>query len=265
MCTAARRLPPISQIVGPKQIFLLSAQIALSSRLVTAMAHKSVQYMLTLLQCNTFLGTVTYMSPERINSKPYSFAADIWCFALLWRTSKSKCLYNEYEAGKLDLFPKNLSTNFKLSRHGSVCRSLGLSLLECVTGRYPFDAAAGPLVLMMQVCFSQCAASAKSSATSESLRWPSIGSQTTFLPIYSLTVQILKEEIPVPKDEAISTELRDFLERCLCKDSFERAHAEELLQHPFITQEVGSSIMYLLIHLDMWLNAFFSKGRGLNF
>ena len=32
------------------------------------------------------------------------------------------------------------------------CRSLGLSLLECVTGRYPFDAAAGPLVLMMQVC-----------------------------------------------------------------------------------------------------------------
>ena len=30
------------------------------------------------LQCNTFTGTVTYMSPERINSQPYSFPADIW-------------------------------------------------------------------------------------------------------------------------------------------------------------------------------------------
>lgn len=30
------------------------------------------------LQCHTFLGTVTYMSPERINGQPYSFPADIW-------------------------------------------------------------------------------------------------------------------------------------------------------------------------------------------
>ena len=29
-------------------------------------------------QCHTFLGTVTYMSPERINSEPYSFPSDIW-------------------------------------------------------------------------------------------------------------------------------------------------------------------------------------------
>lgn len=32
----------------------------------------------SLMQCNTFTGTVTYMSPERINSQPYSFPADIW-------------------------------------------------------------------------------------------------------------------------------------------------------------------------------------------
>ena len=39
-----------------------------------------------MLQCQTFLGTVTYMSPERINGEPYSFPADIWWvspFALL--------------------------------------------------------------------------------------------------------------------------------------------------------------------------------------
>lgn len=58
-------------------------------------------------QCHTFLGTVTYMSPERIDGKPYSFPADVW--------------------------------------------ALGLTLLECATGRYPYDASAGTMALMIQV------------------------------------------------------------------------------------------------------------------
>lgn len=58
------------------------------------------------LQCNTFLGTVTYMSPERINGQPYSFPADIW--------------------------------------------ALGLTLLECATGKYPYDASGGTIELMIQ-------------------------------------------------------------------------------------------------------------------
>ncbi len=60
-------------------------------------------------QCHTFLGTVTYMSPERINGEPYSFPADIW--------------------------------------------ALGLTLLECATGRYPYDASGGTIQLMIQVPF----------------------------------------------------------------------------------------------------------------
>jgi serine/threonine protein kinase len=59
----------------------------------------------TLAQCHTFLGTVTYMSPERINGQPYSFPADIW--------------------------------------------ALGLALLECATGRYPYDASGGTMQLMI--------------------------------------------------------------------------------------------------------------------
>ena len=35
-----------------------------------------------------------------------------------------------------------------------IYRSLGLTLLECAMGKYPYDASAGPLVLMMQVCLS---------------------------------------------------------------------------------------------------------------
>ena len=60
-----------------------------------------------LSQCNTFLGTVTYMSPERLENKQYSFPADIW--------------------------------------------SLGLSLVEAATGKYPFDVNVGAFELMMQV------------------------------------------------------------------------------------------------------------------
>lgn len=33
-------------------------------------------------QCDTFVGTVTYMSPERIRSENYSYPADIWSLGL---------------------------------------------------------------------------------------------------------------------------------------------------------------------------------------
>eukprot|EP00899_Mesostigma_viride_P012887 jgi/Mesvir1/2159/Mv16672-RA.1 len=36
----------------------------------------------TIAMCATFVGTVTYMSPERINNEPYSFPADIWSLGL---------------------------------------------------------------------------------------------------------------------------------------------------------------------------------------
>ena len=43
-----------------------------------------------------------------------------------------------------------------------LCRSLGLTLLEAVTGRYPYDASVGPLQLMIQV---RCSPSLSLSAT----------------------------------------------------------------------------------------------------
>lgn len=103
------------------------------------------------LQCNTFLGTVTYMSPERINNLPYSFAADIW--------------------------------------------SLGLALIECATGKYPYDATVGPLQLMFQV---------------------------------------LNEDVPIPTGPELSDEFKDFVRVCMQKDPYQRPSAEQLLTHPFI-------------------------------
>ncbi|KAL5663299.1 hypothetical protein ACJX0J_023407, partial [Zea mays] len=63
----------------------------------------------TMAMCATFVGTVTYMSPERIRNENYSYAADIW--------------------------------------------SLGLTILECATGKFPYDVNEGPANLMLQVKF----------------------------------------------------------------------------------------------------------------
>jgi len=33
--------------------------------------------------CSTFIGTIAYMSPERINNDAYSFSSDIWAIGLV--------------------------------------------------------------------------------------------------------------------------------------------------------------------------------------
>lgn len=110
----------------------------------------------TVAQCHTFLGTVTYMSPERINGQPYAFPADIW--------------------------------------------ALGLAMIECATGKYPYDASGGTIPLM---------------------------------------IQLLEDEVPLPprpKDIPLSNDFCDFVTQCMAKDPMRRPTAEDLLRHPFITQ-----------------------------
>ncbi|GAX73570.1 hypothetical protein CEUSTIGMA_g1021.t1 [Chlamydomonas eustigma] len=105
----------------------------------------------TLAVCNTFLGTVTYMSPERLENMQYSFPADIW--------------------------------------------SLGLSLVEAATGRYPYDVNVGAFELM---------------------------------------IQVMNEDVPLINASDFSPEFRDFVRLCLQKDPLKRPSAEQLLEHPFI-------------------------------
>ena len=110
----------------------------------------------TLAQCHTFLGTVTYMSPERIDGQPYSFPADIW--------------------------------------------ALGLTLLECATGTYPYDASKGTMQLMLN---------------------------------------LMEDECPLPEGhhDNMSEVLKDFIRRCMHKNPVKRPTAMELLRHPFVIGE----------------------------
>jgi len=125
----------------------------------------------TIAECCTFLGTVTYMSPERINGQPYAFPADIW--------------------------------------------ALGLALVECATGRYPYDASGGTMQLMIALLEEECPLPPEKKND---------GGVST------------GEKNPSEKNEITLTGVfRDFVTKCMEKDPMRRPTAEELLRHPFIT------------------------------
>ncbi|KAF7057831.1 hypothetical protein CFC21_065003 [Triticum aestivum] len=120
---------------------------------VTSGLHDSVT------MCATFLGSVTYMSPERIRNENYSYAADIW--------------------------------------------SLGLTALECATGRYPYDVNGGEADLMLQ---------------------------------------ILEDPSPTPPQHMHSEEFCSFIDACLQKDADARPTCNELLSHSFIKKYEGPGV-----------------------
>jgi len=112
----------------------------------------------TLSQAVTWVGTVTYMSPERISGKSYSYDSDLW--------------------------------------------SLGLTLVECALGRYPYSAdAAQP------------------------------GQPVSF---FELLDFIVKSPAPTLGTVGFSPEFASFIEDCLQKSPEERPSASELINHPFI-------------------------------
>ncbi|KAJ1289401.1 hypothetical protein BS78_02G161600 [Paspalum vaginatum] len=113
----------------------------------------------TMAMCATFVGTITYMSPERIRNENYSYAADIW--------------------------------------------SLGLTMLECATGKFPYDVNEGPVDLMLQ---------------------------------------ILDDPSPTPPEDVYSSEFCSFINDCLQKDANARPTCEQLWSHPFIKMYLEADV-----------------------
>ena len=116
----------------------------------------------------------------------------------------------------------------------SCCRSLGLTLLECATGRYPYDASGGPLQLMIQARprLRGCLPGGRAGAHRQTRHAnPSLDH---LIRLEMSEAQVVDEAVPLPAPGACSEEFRDFVRQCMQKDPLQRPSAEGLLSHPFI-------------------------------
>ncbi|KAL3532654.1 hypothetical protein ACH5RR_006175 [Cinchona calisaya] len=109
-------------------------------------------------QANTFVGTYSYMSPERIVGGSYGYRSDIW--------------------------------------------SLGLVLLECATGQFPY----------------------------------SPPQQGGWINLYELMETIVDQPAPRAPSDLFSRELCSFISACIQKDPKDRLSANELMMHPFLNK-----------------------------
>eukprot|EP00244_Chara_vulgaris_P005667 TRINITY_DN2202_c0_g1_i1.p1 TRINITY_DN2202_c0_g1~~TRINITY_DN2202_c0_g1_i1.p1 ORF type:complete len:361 (-),score=51.76 TRINITY_DN2202_c0_g1_i1:719-1801(-) len=116
-------------------------------------------------QCASFVGTCTYMSPERINGGTYGYDCDIW--------------------------------------------SLGLSLMECALGRFPYQ------------------------PPGNELGWGNF---------FDLLHTIVEQPPPTLPEDQFSPEFCDFITACLRKNPKERPSAGELLSHPFLKKYEGQNV-----------------------
>ncbi|KAL2643853.1 hypothetical protein R1flu_011440 [Riccia fluitans] len=108
-------------------------------------------------QRDTFVGTCTYMSPERISGSTYGYHSDIW--------------------------------------------SLGLTLLECALGRFPYQPP---------------------------------GNEEGWSNFYELLETIVEQPPPVAPAGRFSPEFCSFIASCMQKDPLKRTSAVNLLEHPFL-------------------------------
>ncbi|KAK3258958.1 hypothetical protein CYMTET_32021 [Cymbomonas tetramitiformis] len=129
----------------------------------------------SVADCASWVGTVTYMSPERISGGSYSFDSDIW--------------------------------------------SLGLSLVECAEGRFPYP----PQDL--------------SPGSQPSLSFWDLLVRSNYFPasLHVLGEDYIVERPPpeMPTDQ-YSAEFCSFISQCLQKDPKMRGTVSDLLKHPFI-------------------------------
>ncbi|KAJ7553601.1 hypothetical protein O6H91_06G104900 [Diphasiastrum complanatum] len=116
-------------------------------------------------QRDTFVGTYTYMSPERISGSIYGYESDIW--------------------------------------------SLGLTLLECAIGRFPYLPP---------------------------------GQEEGFLNFYELLETIVEDPPPFAPADQFSSEFCSLISACIQKEPKNRMSAADLLQHPFLQKYEGVDI-----------------------
>ncbi|PNW73552.1 hypothetical protein CHLRE_13g563733v5 [Chlamydomonas reinhardtii] len=159
-----RELKVVHRDIKPSNLLLNGAgEVKISDFGVSGQLASSVS------NCLSWVGTVTYMSPERIKGDSYSFDSDLW--------------------------------------------SLGLTLLECALGRFPY---------------------------------PPPGETGVNLGFWELLEYIVMEPPPALPADQFSPALCDFVGQCLQKDAAARPSVTALAAHPFLAMYPDASLAEVL-------------------
>eukprot|EP01114_Cavostelium_apophysatum_P011170 TRINITY_DN2536_c0_g1_i1.p1 TRINITY_DN2536_c0_g1~~TRINITY_DN2536_c0_g1_i1.p1 ORF type:complete len:381 (-),score=102.82 TRINITY_DN2536_c0_g1_i1:821-1963(-) len=138
----------------------------------------------TLSKCVSWVGTVTYMSPERISGSSYSYDSDIW--------------------------------------------SVGLTLVECALGHFPYGKLGGEVGAAKQ----------------------QLGTNPGFWELVDL---IVKEQPPTLPNERFSKDFCSFVDISLQKTPEERPSAQSLLNHAWI-KKTAADQLDLGAWLQQWID-----------
>ncbi|KAG2439821.1 hypothetical protein HYH02_010455 [Chlamydomonas schloesseri] len=159
-----KELKVVHRDIKPSNLLLNGAgEVKISDFGVSGQLASSVS------NCLSWVGTVTYMSPERIKGDSYSFDSDLW--------------------------------------------SLGLTLLECALGRFPY---------------------------------PPPGETGVNLGFWELLEYIVMEPPPALPADQFSPALCDFVGQCLQKDAAARPSVTALAAHPFLAMYLDASLAEVL-------------------
>ena len=138
-------------------------------------------------KANSFVGTRSYMSPERLLGAQYSIASDIW--------------------------------------------SLGLSIVEMLLGRYPI-----PCLPKEDI------AAIMDTDPIDDIEARNAAAEDHTISIFELLQYIVAEEPPTIPSAYFSTDVKDFVDRCLKKDPNERPERHTLLGHPFLDRSAKEEV-----------------------
>lgn len=123
----------------------------------------------SIAMCGTFVGTFKYMSPERIENRPYSFSSDIWSFGLVLVECATGVYPYAEERTPIEMVQTILEQPPPQLPHehfsAELCRFVTLALAKAAEDRLPAEE------LMAQPWLARCDATSLDIATMNVRNW----------------------------------------------------------------------------------------------
>ncbi|TFK71279.1 Pkinase-domain-containing protein [Pluteus cervinus] len=175
---------------------------------------------------DTFVGTSTYMSPERIQGAQYTVKSDVWSLGIsLIELALGRFPFSESSSDDSDL--SDFEGTLSPARPGSL--ALGLPPLG-----------------------SRNSVTAKSKKDKRKSKGVSLQGGGMTMSILELLQHIVNEAAPrLTPEGKFSREAEDFVDSCLLKDPEQRRTPQDLLKHPWIEQAKISDV-----DIQAWASTF---------